>query len=65
MGGLAGSEGEAEEGGVAHGPNGLHVFLHDAEAAGVSFVGAQTLIDLGGAVRVALQPAGDGGFVRI
>ena len=63
--GFAGREGEAEEGGVAYRAPGTHVGFHDAEAAGVSFVGAQALIDLGGAVGVALQPAGDGGLERI
>ena len=65
LGGLAGGEGEAEEGGVAHGPHGAHVVFHDAEAAGVALVGAQALMDLGGAVGVAFEPAGDGGFEGI
>lgn len=60
--GFAGREGKAEEGGAAHRTHAAHVVPYDGHAAGVSLVGAQALIDLGGAVGVAFEPAGDGGF---
>ena len=62
LGGFAGGEGEAEEGGAACGAHGADVGFDDAEAAGVAFVGAEALIDLGGAVGMTFEPAGDGGF---
>ncbi len=65
LGGFAGSECEAEEGGAAHRTHGAHIVFDDAEAAGVALLVAQALEDLGGTVRVALQPAGDGGFEGI
>ena len=57
--GLAGNEGEAEGGGMAHRAYGSHRAYgphpgrHDAEAAGVALLAAQALIDPGDAVRVA------------
>ena len=57
-----GAKARLEEGGVARRAYGPHVGCYDAEAAGVALLGPQSLIDLGGAVGVALQPAGDGGL---
>ena len=65
LGGFAGGEGEAEEGGAACRTHGAHVGFYHTEAACVAFVGAEALIDLGGAVGMALEPAGDGGFEGI
>ena len=63
--GFAGREGETEEGGMAHRAHGSHIVPQDAHAAGVSLLATQALIDLGGAVGMAFQPAGDGGLEGI
>ena len=49
-----GREGEAQVGGLAHGPHRAHVVLEDAVAAGVA-LRAQPLEDLRGAVGMALE----------
>ncbi len=60
-----GAKARTEEGGVACRAYGPHVGRHDAKAAGVALLGPQSLIDLGGAVGVGLQPAGDGGLEKV
>ena len=60
-----GAKARIEKGGVACRAYGPHVGRYDAEAAGVALLGPQSLIDLGGAVGVGLQPAGDGGLERV
>lgn len=41
------------------------MIFHDAQAAGVGLVGAETLIDLGCAVGVVFEPTDDGGLEGI
>ncbi len=58
LGAFAGCEAECQEGLGTRGPNLVHVSLDDADPTAETDL-AQTLIDLRGTVRMALQPAVD------
>ena len=62
---FAGSEAESEEGWRAHRAHLAHIVLEDAHAAAVSVLGAQTLEDLSGAVRMVFEQALDDGLAGV
>src|SRR4029077_17921267 len=62
---FARSEHQGQESWRAHGPHSTHIVCEDGDSAAISLLGTQPLEDLGGAIRMLLQPALDDWLERI